>query len=107
MKINHSLKQKNTNLIKRNNMYSTFLISKSECMTCNNKVLKTLGTLQGIFGAEMDRIEGKIEVLHTDEVTRTQIAEILVTLGFPERKDEQAENREIKKVEPSIWGCAL
>lgn len=94
-------------------MYSTFLVSKSECMVCNNQVLKTLGTLQGIFGAEMDRIEGRIEVSHTDEVTREQIADILVTLGFPERKEAQeqvdakAEDREIEEDEPSVWGCAL
>ena len=94
-------------------MYSTFLVSKSECMACNNEVLKTLGTLQGVFGAEMNRIEGIIEVSHTDEVTKKQIAETLVTLGFPERKEEIeageaiAENSEIEKDEPSIWGCAL
>ena len=82
-------------------MYSTFLVSKSDCMACNNQVLKTLGTLQGIFGAEMDRIEGQIIVSHTDEVSRKQIADVLLTLGFPERKDQ------IENGEPSIWGCAL
>jgi len=92
-------------------MYSTFLVSKTECMTCNNQVLKTLGTLQGVFGAEMDRIEGSIEVSHTDEVTRDQIAKVLVTLGFPEREEDEvkypANAEEIETDEPSIWGCAL
>jgi len=41
-------------------MYSTFYVSKSQCMTCNNEVLKTLGTLRGVFGAEMDRIDGRL-----------------------------------------------
>ncbi len=85
-------------------MYSTFLVSKSECMACNNQVLKTLGTLQGVFGAEMDRIEGRIVVSHTDEVSRTQIAEMLTKLGFPERKED---TEEPEYDEPSIWGCAL
>jgi len=58
-------------------MYSTFLISKTECASCTNKTLKNLGTLQGIFGAEIDRIAGKIEVSHTDEISRQQIAEAL------------------------------
>jgi len=105
-------------------MYSTFLVSKSECMACNNQVLKTLGTLQGVFGAEMDRIEGRIVVSHTDEVVRDQIAETLLSLGFPEDMQaqeqdlEQADGKESEKVdsgvkgeivdcEPSIWGCAL
>jgi copper chaperone CopZ len=90
-------------------MYSAFLVSKSECMTCNNQVLKTLGTLQGVFGAEMDRIDGRIIVNHTDEVTREEIGAILITLGFPERKEEQAreEEKEVETDEPSIWGCAL
>lgn len=82
-------------------MYSTFFVSKSECMTCNNQILKSLGTMQGVFGAEMDRINGRIEVSHTDEVTRDQIGRILQSLGLPE-----IENK-IENDEPSIWGCAL
>lgn len=85
-------------------MYSTFYVSKSQCMTCDNKVLKTLGTLRGIFGAEMDRIEGMIVVNHTDEVTREQIASTLDELGWKEIPQEQAE---VDYDEPSIWGCAL
>ena len=86
-------------------MTSTFLVSKTECMTCNNQVLKSLGTLQGIFGAEMDRIEGRITVSHTDEVSHSEIADMLGKLGFPERAIEQ--EHEIEADEPSIWGCAL
>lgn len=85
-------------------MYSTFYVSKSQCMTCDNKVLKTLGTLRGVFGAEMDRIEGMIVVNHTDEVTREQIASTLDDLGWKEIPQEQAE---VDYDEPSIWGCAL
>jgi len=89
-------------------------------MACNNQVLKTLGTLQGVFGAEMDRIEGRIVVSHTDEVAREQIAETLLSLGFPEDKQAQVKpegkkvetidsgiKKEIEADEPSIWGCAL
>jgi copper chaperone CopZ len=82
-------------------MYSIFYVSKSECITCNNQILKSLGTMQGVFGAEMDRINGRIEVSHTDEVTRDQIGKILQSLGLPE-----IENK-IENDEPSIWGCAL
>jgi hypothetical protein len=57
--------------------------------------------MQGVFGAEMDRINGRIEVSHTDEVTRDQIGKILQSLGLPE-----IENK-IENDEPSIWGCAL
>jgi len=90
-------------------MYSAFLVSKSECMICNNQVLKTLGTLQGVFGAEMDRIDGRIVVNHTDEVTREEIGAILITLGFPERQEEQSQEaeKEVETDEPSMWGCAL
>ncbi len=85
-------------------MYSTFYVSKSQCMTCDNKVLKTLGTLRGVFGADMDRIAGLIEVNHTDEVTREQIAATLDELGWKEIPQEQTE---VDMDEPSIWGCAL
>ena len=89
-------------------MYSAFLVSKSECMICNNQVLKALGTLHGVFGAEMDRIEGRIVVSHTDEVTRKEIGAILLALGFQEReveKDEitvMDEKEEIKTNDPSL-----
>jgi len=88
-------------------MYSTFLVSTSECITCNNQVLKTLGTLQGVFGAEMDNINGRIVVSHTEEVTRNEIESILIKLGFAMRKADEEPVNEIETDEPSIWGCAL
>ena len=86
-------------------MYTTFLVSKDQCLTCNNQVLKELGKLQGIFGAELERIDGRIVVSHTDEVSREEIAKILKEIGFPERTDDNT--TEIKPDEPPIWGCAL
>ena len=68
-------------------MYSAFLVSKTECISCNNQVLKSLGTLQGVFGAELDRIEGRIIVNHTDEVTRDKIVELLASLGLQRRNE--------------------
>lgn len=88
-------------------MYSTFLVSKSQCMTCNNEVLKQLGTRQGVFGADMDRIEGAITVHHTDEVSREDLRELLDSLGWSELPRPEGEEGEIDYDEPSIWGCAL
>ncbi|OJV36006.1 MAG: hypothetical protein BGO29_14360 [Bacteroidales bacterium 36-12] len=65
-------------------MNSTFNVSKSQCMVCNNEVLKQLGKLQGVFGAEIDRIDGKISVNHTDEIDRKTISEKLDELGWKE-----------------------
>lgn len=84
-------------------MYSTFLVSKDECMDCNNRVLKQLGTLQGVFEVELNRIDGLVVVTHTDEVSREKIAETLTSLGFHEIQQDE----EIKIDKPSIWGCAL
>jgi len=88
-------------------MYSTFIISKSDCMTCTNKTLKSLGTLRGVFGAEIDQIDGKVIVSHTDEITRKEIADMLLSLGYHELENESEQNEEINYDEPSIWGCAL
>ena len=55
-------------------MESTFLISEQGCTVCNNQVLKTLGTLQGVFGAVIDSIDGCITVSHTGEVKREEIS---------------------------------
>lgn len=89
-------------------MYSTFLISKSECMTCTNKTLKNLGSLHGVFGAEIDQIEGKVVVSHTDETSRTEIANMLLELGYPELANNATDkDNTINYDDPSIWGCAL
>jgi len=90
-------------------MNSIFLVSETECSTCNNQVLKSLGTLQGVFGAEMDRIDGNIVVSHTDEIAREQISIELALLGFHEIKEdiEEAQSTEPETDEPSIWGCSL
>lgn len=85
-------------------MYSTFQISKSDCMSCNNQVLKSLGTLQGVFGAEIDTIDGQITVSHTDEVTRNIIADKLFELGW---KITDNQNNTPEYDAPSEWGCVL
>jgi len=84
-------------------MYSTFHISEAECASCTNKTLKNLGTLQGVFGAEIDRIIGKIDVSHTDEISREQILEALKKEGYEIIEPDS----EVDYDEPSIWGCAL
>lgn len=86
-------------------MYSTFQVSKSQCMTCNNEVLKQLGTLRGVFGAEMDRIDGTITVNHTDEISREEIGRKLDELGWKEIPQNMPE--EPVGDEPSEWGCVL
>jgi copper chaperone CopZ len=63
-------------------MISTFLISNTTCLSCNNEVLKSIGSLQGVFGAEIDRFEGKVLVSHTDEVNRQKIIDLLNGLGL-------------------------
>lgn len=88
-------------------MYSTFIIAKSGCMTCTNKTLKSLGTLRGVFGAEIDQINGEVTVSHTDEISRKEIADMLLLLGYPEIPAENNGESEINYDEPSIWGCAL
>lgn len=87
-------------------MYSSFKIAKSACMTCNNEVLKQLGTLQGVFGAELDRTEGTVMVNHTDEISKSSIEQKLNELGWKVQEDENYRNNEIYD-DPSIWGCAL
>jgi len=67
--------------------------------------LKQLGTLRGVFGAEMDRIDGKIEVNHTDEISREEIRIKLDELGWKEISSDNL--HPIEHDEPSEWGCAL
>ena len=67
-------------------MYSTFEVNGDECLVCNNQVMNKIGKLQGVFGAEIDYIKGRVVVSHTDEVSREDIAGTLNELGFNEVK---------------------
>lgn len=84
-------------------MNSKFIISTTECITCNNELLKSLGSLRGVFGAEIDRIDGTINVNHTDEVSTDEISTILAKSGIT----ANVVNAENNYDEPSVWGCAL
>ena len=68
-------------------MYSTFQVNGEACLTCNNQVLKKIGNLQGVFGAEIDRIRGEVVVSHPDEVSREMIEKTLNELGFFEENN--------------------
>ncbi len=67
-------------------MYSTFDVNGNDCLVCNNQVLARIGKLQGVFGAEIDYLNGRVVVSHTDEVTREEISRTLKDLGFYEIK---------------------
>ncbi len=63
-------------------MYSTFQINSDECLVCNNQIMSKIGELQGVFGAEVDFVNGRISVNHTDEVSREDISKKLEEIGF-------------------------
>ena len=67
-------------------MYSTFDVNGDGCLVCNNQVLARIGKLQGVFGAEIDYLNDRVVVSHTDEVTREEISRTLKDLGFYEIK---------------------
>lgn len=69
-------------------MTSTFIVKTDQCLLCNNQIHKELGSLRGVFGVEMDRIEGKITVSHTEEVSREEIKKIIESVGFIETKEK-------------------
>lgn len=62
-------------------------------MSCNNHVLKQLGLLQGVYGAEIDRIDGKISVYHTEETSEEAIRKKLDELGWRAVSEEHECNR--------------
>ena len=56
-------------------------------MTCTNKTLKSLGTLHGVFGAEIDQVNSVVTVEHTDEISREKIVEMLASLAIRKLKE--------------------
>ena len=70
-------------------MYSTFYVNGDGCLTCNNQVLREIGNLQGVFGAEIDRYKGEVVVTHTEEVSREMIEKTLNEIGFFEENNNK------------------
>ena len=62
-------------------MYSSFMIFQDQCQVCTDLVVKKLGTLHGVFDVEMDSIDGRVIVLHNEELTHDEIAETLSLLS--------------------------
>lgn len=83
-------------------MLSTFENTGSTCVLCNNQLMKSLGTLQGVFGAQFEITSRKITVDHTDEISSIEIAQKLKELGWQPKHAPQSEY-----VPPSEWGCAF
>jgi len=83
-------------------MFSNFKISTNQCLTCNNEILKQLGTLQGVFKVEINRKDGTIIVSHTDEISRNNIK-----LKLEELELKEINANKIEQDEPSEWGCVL
>ncbi len=61
-------------------MNSSFKVETDDCLMCNNQVLKKIGELRGVFGADIDYIKNIVNVQHTDEVSREEIEEVLKEL---------------------------
>lgn len=63
-------------------MNSTFEINSDTCLMCNNQLMRKIGELQGVFGADVDYVNNVINVQHTDEVTKEEIQTLLISLGL-------------------------
>lgn len=63
-------------------MNSTFQINSDTCLMCNNQLMRKIGELQGVFGADVDYVNNVINVQHTDEVTKEEIQTLLISLGL-------------------------
>lgn len=81
-------------------MITTITFETSECTYCNNQLLKDLGSVKGIFGAEIDRINGELIIMHTDEVSKNKIIKFLKSINITAISKPEED-------EPSEWGCAL
>ena len=73
-------------------MYSSFMIFQDQCQDCNNLVIKKLETLHGVFDVEMDSVDGRVIVLHNEELTHDEIAETLSLLSRYVRIENKKNN---------------
>ncbi|MDR2914028.1 MAG: heavy-metal-associated domain-containing protein [Tannerella sp.] len=65
-------------------MKTTLIVENIKCGGCANSIHRSLAALTGVFGVNVDVASGAITIDHTDEVNREQLADKLLSLGYPE-----------------------
>ena len=87
-------------------MKTTIKVINIKCGGCANSIHKSLATLTGVFGVNVDIESGAITVEHTDEVTRENIAAKLLSMGYPEKGSVQGFEA-LKAGAKSFVSCAI
>jgi copper chaperone len=63
---------------------TTFFVENLKCGGCENTLLKALGKFPEILSAEASAKEGKVQILHTPELSLDKVKSKLGQLGYPE-----------------------
>lgn len=87
-------------------MKTTIIVDNIRCGGCSNSIHKSLASLTGVFGVEVNIPKSTITVDHTDEVSREDIARKLLSMGYPEEGTVQGVQA-IKAEAKSFVSCAI
>lgn len=86
-------------------MKTTIEVENLKCGGCANSIHKSLGTLNGVYGVDINMISGKVTVDHTEEVDGRQITDKLLSLGYPVKGTVEGFD-EVKASAGSFVNCA-
>ena len=80
------------------------IIANLNCSGCVHTITQKLTALAGVKGVAVDLETNQVTVNHNQLVNRTKIAEVLLSLGYPETTEENSLGTQIKSITSCIIG---
>ena len=80
------------------------VVANLSCSGCVNTITKKITALTGVENVAVDLETNNVVVNHTEKVTREQIAETLLSIGYPEATEKNGLLTKLKSVTSCLTG---
>lgn len=80
------------------------VIANLNCGGCIHTITQKLTAVAGVESVAVDLATNQVTVSHNQLVSRTKIAEVLLSLGYPETTEENTLGTQIKSITSCIIG---
>lgn len=79
-------------------------ISNLSCGGCVNTITKKLNTISGVEKVEVELKSNTVSVNHNEMVSREQLAQMLLSIGYPEATEKNGLLTQLKSVTSCLTG---
>ncbi len=80
------------------------IIANLSCGGCVNTITKKLTTISGVEKVEVDLKTNNVSVNHNEMVSREQLTQMLLSIGYPEATEKNGLLTQLKSVTSCLTG---